>query len=66
MIDATNMIKEEKEGSEKCYFSTFIDEVTITCSPDGTFDFYGWPTRECPKLHSCSILKEKNKGSVSK
>ena len=60
------MPKEEKEeGKEKCYFSTFIDEVTITCSPDGEFDSNGWPVKGCPKLPSCGRIKEMNKGSVS-
>lgn len=52
----------KKEESEiKCYFSTFIDETTITCSPDGQFDFYGWPIKLCDKLDSCERIKEMNK-----
>ena len=54
--------KEKEKGKEKCYFSTFIDEVTMTCSPDGRFDFYGFPIKECSKLPYCNIIKEKNKG----
>lgn len=50
-------------GKEKCYFSTFIDEVTITCSPDGRFDFYGIPIHLCHKLPFCDRIKEMNNGN---
>ena len=55
--------KSEKVGDvsdKKCYFSTFIDEVTITCSPDGRFDFYGFPIKLCDKLPFCDKIKEMN------
>lgn len=52
---------EKGKDNTKCCFSTFIDEETMTCSPDGEFDFHGWPIKECPKLPTCDIIKEKNK-----
>ena len=58
--------EEKEESKKKCYFSTFIDEVTMTCSPDGRFDFYGFPIKLCSKLPHCSIIKEMNKGLISK
>lgn len=47
-------------SKEKCYFSTFIDEITMTCSPDGRFDFYGIPIKQCDKLDFCDIIKDMN------
>lgn len=52
----------EKEDDDiKCYFSTFVDETTTTCSRDGMFDFNGWPIKLCDKFDSCERIKEMNK-----
>lgn len=51
-----------KVNGGKCYFSTFIDEETITCSPDGGFDFCGFPIKLCDKLDFCDKIKEANSG----
>lgn len=62
------MSKSEEGGvsGKKCYFSTFIDEVTITCSPDGRFDFYGSPIELCDKLPFCDKIKEMNNNEMNK
>lgn len=54
---------QKSQDVKKCYFSTFVDETTITCSPDGMFDFYGSPIKSCDKLHSCDIIKGLNNGN---
>lgn len=50
----------KSQDVKKCYFSTFIDETTMTCSPNGRFDAYGFPIKLCDKLPSCNIIKEMN------
>lgn len=50
----------KSQDAKKCYFSTFIDDTTITCSPNGRFDDYGFPIKLCDKLDSCNIIKEMN------
>lgn len=50
----------KSQCTKGCYFSTFIDETTITCSSDGRFDWTGFPIKLCDKLPYCDIIKEMN------
>lgn len=49
----------ERNEIIKCHFSTFIDDITITCSREYGFDEHGWPEKECLD-HPCSKIKRIN------
>lgn len=44
----------------KCYFSTFVDDITMTCCKDGKFDDYGFPINKCSESSKCNIIKNMN------
>lgn len=44
----------------QCWFSTAIDEITMTCSPKPDFDFNGFPVHECSQ-YPCEKIKEMQK-----